>query len=160
MSDNFAAEAQAALQLAGTAIEEGRISLQLGALQLAQVYARHGVFLPETQAAVMLDRWVGNRPAAFDSQVLISPALVREEVERRLPTARALAESEAVTLLLADNVHLRREVAELGRQRQMYAQTIAARDTEIERLHAVTHAQHAELRRLRAAAAEAKETAT
>jgi hypothetical protein len=62
MSD-FATEAQATLRLLGTAIEEGRISLELGALQLSALHQRHGVFLSEVGAGIVLACWCGARPA-------------------------------------------------------------------------------------------------
>lgn len=65
--DDFRTEAQATLQMLGTAVEEGRMSLPLAALQLSALYRRHGIVMSEVTAGVTIVRWVGSRPAAADS---------------------------------------------------------------------------------------------
>lgn len=60
---DFATEAQATLRMLGTAIEERRISLELGALQLSALHARHGIHLSEVGAGIVLASWCGARPA-------------------------------------------------------------------------------------------------
>lgn len=71
MSDDaapdFRIEARAALQLLGTAVEEGRMSLPLAALQLAAVYRRHRIVLSEVTAGATIARWVGSRPGAEEA---------------------------------------------------------------------------------------------
>jgi hypothetical protein len=63
MSVDFRTEGQAMLRVLGTALEEGRISLELAALQLSQLHQRHGIRLSEVGAAIVLAKWCGARPS-------------------------------------------------------------------------------------------------